>query len=132
MSVAQGKGKKLYLFWVAAQLLSAGFTYLLISNFKINGLFFIIPLNAFFMGISSFMVYKKTRNSIYYSYINEGNFIGLVLIILAVVLKYMSLNFGIIEDRVNLIIILIFGTLLLSIYPIFSIYKLFKNEKTIR
>tara|TARA_B110000091_G_scaffold214551_1_gene268973 strand:+ start:2811 stop:4295 length:1485 start_codon:yes stop_codon:yes gene_type:complete len=131
MSVAQGKGKKLYLFWVAAQLLSAGFTYLLISNFKINGLFFIIPLNAFFMGITSYMVYINTKNAINYNYIKSGNFMGLVLITSAVVLKYGSINFGIIEDRVNLIIILIFGTLLLSIYPIFSIYKLFRNEKII-
>jgi len=131
MSVAQGKGKRLYSFWVIAQLLSALFTYVLISNFKTNGLFFIIPLNALLMGITSYLIYKKTKSSISYDYINWNNIIGLILIILAVVIKYISLNLSIIESKVSLITILIFVTLLLSLYPIFSIYKLFKNEKVI-
>jgi len=129
MAVANGKGKKLYLFWVFSQLLSAFFTYILISNFETNGLFFIIPLNAFLMGITSYMVYKNTKNSIYYDYIKRDNFIGLLLITSAIILKYVSLNFGIIENRVNLITLFIFGALFLSLYPIFSTFKLFRNEK---
>ena len=131
MSVAQGKGKRLYSFWVIAQLLSVLFTYVLISNFKTNGLFFIIPLNTLLMGITSYIIYKKTKSSISYNPINRKNIIGVMLIILAVVIKYISLNIVIIESKVNLITILIFGTLLLSLYPIFLIYKLFKNEKVI-
>ena len=81
------------------------------------------------MGITSYLIYKKTKSSISYDYINWNNIIGLILIILAVVIKYISLNLSIIESKVSLITILIFVTLLLSLYPIFSIYKLFKNEK---
>jgi putative peptidoglycan lipid II flippase len=129
MAVANGKGKKLYLFWVISQLLSACFTYILISNFEINGLFFIIPLNAFLMGITSFMVYKNTINAVYYNYIKGVNIIGLILIGLAVVLKYVSLNFGLVENKETLLVVLIFCTLTLTLYPIFSIFKLFRNEK---
>tara|TARA_B100000787_G_C16192189_1_gene298209 strand:+ start:303 stop:1787 length:1485 start_codon:yes stop_codon:yes gene_type:complete len=131
MAVAQGKGKRLYLFWVVAQLLSAVFTYVLISNFKINGLFFIIPLNTFLMGLTSYMIYNKTKNSIYYNFVNKGNIIGLGLIALAFLLKYFSLNFYVIDNKISLILFLIFSTLILTLYPMFSTYKLLKNEKFI-
>ena len=129
MTVAQGKGKRLYSFWVVSQLLSAVSTYILISNFKINGLLFIIPLNTFLMGLTSYMVYKKTKNSIYYNFFNKVNLIGLGLIAVAFSLKYFSLNFNIIENKLNLILFLILITLILVLYPMFSTYKLLRNEK---
>ncbi|MFT4800291.1 MAG: putative peptidoglycan lipid II flippase [Flavobacteriaceae bacterium] len=128
MTVAQGKAKRLYSFWVIAQLLSALFTYVLINNFKTNGLFFIIPLNTFLMGLTSFLVYKKTKNSINYNIFDSTNFIALILIVSAVILKFFILNYASLENKTEIIIILIFSTLMLSIYPILSTYKLYRNE----
>jgi putative peptidoglycan lipid II flippase len=131
MAVAQGQGKRLYSLWGICQLLSAVSTYLLISNFSETGLFFIIPLNTFLMGLSSYMVYKKTKNAISYSFINRNNLIGMVLAVLAVLLKYETLNFSITVSKLSLIIFLIFSTLLLSSYPMLLTYKLLRNEEII-
>ena len=78
MAVAHGKGKKLYYYWVFAQILSAGFSYFLIKYFKVNGLFFIIPINVFLMGMASYMVYQQTENAIKFKFVTLNNLIGIV------------------------------------------------------
>jgi peptidoglycan biosynthesis protein MviN/MurJ (putative lipid II flippase) len=131
MVVVQGKGKKLYLYWVAAQLLSSIFSYVLIINFKINGLLLIIPLNSFLMGVTSYIVYKKTVNAIRYNFVNRDNLIGYLLIVLSIFTKYSFLHYFIFENKDNMIINLILSALCLSLFPIFSTYKLLKNEEFI-
>ena len=129
MSVAQGDGKKLYLFWGIAQLLSAGVTYVLITNFRITGLFFIIPINGFLLGTTSYLVYRKTVDSIPYYFVSWQNSIMLVLIVIAILVKYSSLNYCINKNVETYIFIL--STVLLCAYPIVSIYKLFTKESNI-
>lgn len=128
MAVANGKGKELYSSWVFAQLLSALSCYILIFNFEINGLLFIIPINTFLMGFTSYIVYKKTNKSLYYNYINLKNFILLFIVFLSYVLKSYFLNFSFLNHKSDLIICLIFSALLLSIYPILSTYNLLKKK----
>jgi O-antigen/teichoic acid export membrane protein len=127
MAVAQGKGEKLYFFWVIAQLLSAVFTYVLIGKFNIMGLFFIILINVFFMGVTSYVVYKKTKNAIRYNFFNWNVLFGLCLIVLAILFKYALIYFGIIENRETLLVVLILSALVLSLRPIFLTYKLLKE-----
>lgn len=124
MAVAHGKGKKLYYYWVFAQILSAGFSYFLIKYFKVNGLFFIIPINVFLMGIGSYTVYKQTNESIRYNFINLNNLFALLSIALAITIKYLSFS---LDSKIITIIFLTIITFVLSIYPLINTYKLFKN-----
>ena len=128
MAVAHGKGKQLYFFWVFAQLISAVLTYALISKFEIIGLLFIIPLNAFLMGVGSYVVYKKLENSIKYNFITRNNLIVFTLFSFAVLLKFCVLNYLIIYIKALIIPILIVITIVLSLYPLYKTYKLFKHE----
>ena len=127
MAVAHGKGKQLYFYWAFAQLLSAGFTYVLIKYFQINGLYFIIPLNVLFTGLVSYWIYKGTKGAIKYNFLNKANGIGLILIVLAILIKLKSSDLFI-SDFTNLnFIILGTITFLLSLYPMFDTYKVFKK-----
>lgn len=124
MAVAHGKGKKLYYYWVFTQILSAGFTYLLIYFFKLNGLFFIIPINVFLMGLVSYFVYIQTENSIKYNFLDMNSLLAIISIIIAITIKYLSFSF---DSKIYSIILLTIFTLMLSIYPTAITYKLFKN-----
>jgi len=126
MAVAQGYAKKLYLFWVISQLLSGLFSYVLISNFQIRGLFFIIPLNQLLLAIVSYLVYQKTNNSISYKFLNKSNFISLLLIAIAVIVKYKLDSIFLINEKLILVIVLSLVTLLLSLYPLLKMYKTVK------
>jgi putative peptidoglycan lipid II flippase len=124
MSVAHGKAKRLYYFWVIAQLTSAGLSYFLIKYFNENGLFFIIPINAFLMGVMSYYVYKQTTDALEYNFLNWNNFIAIISIIIAIVIKYYSFS---IETQQLTIIVLISFSILLTTYPFMNTYKLYKN-----
>ena len=124
MAVAHGKGKKLYYFWVFAQLLSAGFSYFLIKYFKVNGLFFIIPINVLLMGLASYLVYKQTDNSVKYNFLNINNLFALLAIGIAIAIKNIGIH---IESKAINSIVLLVITLTLSIFPLINTYKLFKN-----
>jgi len=127
MAVAHGEGKKLYLFWVIAQLLSAGFSYFLIRYFKIDGLLFVIPVNAFLMGITSYFVYKQTNNAIRYNFVSFNNLIAIVLMAVAITVKYWSGFYFQYDDNLLAISILGIFTLILSLFPLINTYKLFNN-----
>jgi putative peptidoglycan lipid II flippase len=129
MSVAHNKGKQLYFFWVFAQLISAALSYLLISRFKTIGLLIFIPINTFLLGLTSYMVYKKTMNAISYRILNWNNLLLICLIIFAILSKYISVNYITIENNQALYVIIC--AIIFSLYPIFLIYKLLKYEKNI-
>ncbi|MDY7394203.1 lipid II flippase MurJ [Aureibaculum sp. 2210JD6-5] len=126
MAVAHGKAKKLYLFWVIAQLLSAFFSFLLIKYFGIQGLLFIIPLNTFLMGLTSYLVYKLTDNSIDFKFYSRNNAIAIVLIGVAIFIKYLFKDTIFLENNILLILFFLLSVILLSLYPIFSTYKVLK------
>ena len=130
MAVAHGKGKQLYFYWVFSQILSAGFSYFLIRYFKINGLFFIIPINAFLMGSVSYYIYKKTEASISYKFLNINNFIALVLISLSIIIKYKSIAIYNLDNKYFILIALILSTMVLSLYPLINTYRLFRLKKS--
>ena len=130
MVVAHGEGKKLYFYWVFSQLLSAGFSYFLIRYFKVNGLYFIIPINAFLMGSVSYYIYKKTEAPISYKFLNINNFIALVLISLSIIIKFKSIAIYNLDNKYFILIALILSTMVLSLYPLINTYRLFRLKKS--
>lgn len=124
MAVAHGKGKKLYYYWVFSQILSAVFTYFLIKYFKVNGLFFIIPINALLMGLASYIVYQQTENAIKYKFVTLNNLFALITVIIVIMIKYLDFTFN---SKMLTIIVLALITMALSVYPLINTYKLFKK-----
>lgn len=131
MAVAHGKAKQLYSFWVIAQLLSAGFSYLLIRFFQTNGLFFIIPINAFLLGITSYLMYKTTADSEKFNFYNHRTLIGFGLVGMAVVLKYFLPRYLQVQNLHLLNVAFFILVFLMSLYPVFSTYKVLKHEENI-
>jgi putative peptidoglycan lipid II flippase len=126
MSVAHGKAKKLYQFWAISQLLSGIFSYLLIRNFQISGLYFVAPLNQFLLAFVSYFIYKKTENAISYNILNKYNFISFLLILIAFLIKYNMKSIFINTQEYILIIISCIVTLIVSLYPFLNLYKTVK------
>ena len=131
MAVAHGMAKSLYSFWVIAQLLSAGFSYLLIRFFQTNGLFFIIPINAFLLGITSFLMYKTTADSEKFNFYNHRTLIGFGLVGMAVALKYVLPRYLQVQNLHLLNFAFFILVFLMSLYPIFSTFKVLKHEENI-
>ncbi len=127
MAIANGKGSNVYLYSVFSQLLSAIFAYGLIKYFTVHGLFFIIPINVFLLVSVSYLVYKKTDNPIFYKIINFNNITSLVIIFIAILIKYKTSMLFTYEYKYFIIMLVI--TLLLSLYPLFNIYRIFKVKK---
>ncbi len=127
MAVSHGKSKELYSFWVVAQLLSALFSYFLIKNFGITGLYFIVPINTFLMGAVSFIVYRSSTEVTDIQINKTTIYIGLGLIIIASLFNFSILASEDI-DSLNIIIRIILLTLALISYPIYTIYYTFKTN----
>ena len=124
MAVANGKANKLYSFWVLSQLLSSLFSYLLINNYNLNGLFFIIPINAFLMAVVSYFVYMRTISALKFNLINPNQLYFIFAIAIVSFLKFFVLNF--IEGSLNRLSFLIISSIVLSIYPLIMTYKILK------
>ena len=127
MAVSHGKGKELYFMWVFAQLLTAGFSYVFIKYYQNLGLFFIIPLNVFFMSLASFLIYKRTNDPLDYKFMNKSNTIGIILIVIAVLFKWRLTEFPLLVLTTNNLIIFCITSIFLSIYPIFNTYKVLRK-----
>ena len=130
MAVAHGKAKKLYLYWVAAQLISALCAYVLIREFMVNGLLFIIPINVFLMGLTSYLVYKSTDSSIDFKVSSKNNAIVMVLIGAAVFIKYFFKDTTFLENNILSIIFFLLSVILLSLYPVLNTYKILSEKDT--
>ncbi len=128
MVVAHGKAKKMYLFWVIAQLLSALFSYILIKYFNIYGLLFIIPTSIFLTFSTSYLVYKSTKNTIMYQLVTKNNLIVLLTIGIAIGIKYFLNNTLHIDNKIQLGLLFSLSLILLSLRPIFTTYKVLKEE----
>jgi len=125
MAVAHNKAKKLYFFWAFSQLLSAGITYLLIRNFKINGLLLIIPINTMLLGSVSYLIYKQTKNKLTYPFINKQNLINFSLIVFAILVKSNWTNYF--NNKIENVIFLSLIVLLFSLYPMYTTYNILKK-----
>lgn len=126
MAVAHHRGKELYYFWSIAQLVSAGFTYLAIKYYHIQGLYFIVPVNALLLGMVSYIIYIKTENAITYKFINKNNLILIFLILCSVFFKYF-IQHSLPLKKSQILSIFVFLTLILIAYPLINVYKLFKR-----
>lgn len=125
MAVSHGKSKELYSFWVVAQMLSALFSYILIKYFTIRGLYFIIPINAFLMGLVSFLVYRFSANGTIVRIKRKSIFVGILLIIISSILNFSVFQEVDIEN-ITMMLGIGFITLLLITFPIYTIYHTFK------
>ncbi|RPD91722.1 hypothetical protein EGM88_14375 [Aureibaculum marinum] len=130
MAVSHGFAKKLYLYWVLAQLASAGFSYFLIRYFKINGLYFIIPINTFLMSSVGYIVYKTTKDNLSFQVFSKNNILGVILIGLAIVIKNQLIIWVKLDNYILYIVLGTLSLILLSLYPITKTYKIV-SEKTI-
>ncbi|MFT4800288.1 MAG: putative peptidoglycan lipid II flippase [Flavobacteriaceae bacterium] len=131
MAVANGKANKLYSLWVFSQLSSSLFAYLLISNFGIRGLYFIIPINSFLMALVSFFVYKQTPQPLKFNFVNSFQFYSVFAITLAFLIKYFFTKLNNPEIEFINIALLGFCTLILSIFPLITLYNLNDTKKNI-
>ncbi|QCX38817.1 hypothetical protein FF125_10365 [Aureibaculum algae] len=130
MAVSHGLAKKLYLYWVAAQLCSAGFSYFFIKYFSVNGLFFIIPINALLMSSTGYIIYKATKDNLAFKVLSKNNLIGILLITISIVLKYFYSNIFNFENNIVSIIVVGLSVLLLSLYPVIRTYKILSEKNT--
>ncbi|MBJ2174580.1 hypothetical protein JBL43_10055 [Aureibaculum sp. A20] len=126
MAVAHGLAKKLYLYWVIAQLMSGVFSYVLIKYFKINGLLFIIPINVFLLGVTSYIVYLTTNNPIKFKLFSLNNFIAITLVGIAILIKYWFRDAILEENKIPMIFFFLLCVILLSLQPIVNTYKVLK------
>ena len=128
MVVSIGHAKLLYNFWSVSQFITAGVTYFLLSKFQLEGLFWIIPINAFLMGLCSYLVYRMKSNSWSYNYFNLNSLWLLLIIITSVIMKYML---GFSNDIYDFSEVGLFVGIftLLGIYPVYRIYHSFKARK---
>ncbi|QNM85773.1 oligosaccharide flippase family protein [Polaribacter pectinis] len=125
MSVAHGFGKQLYQLWVVSQLISALLSYTFLKYFQVKGLFLIIPVNTLLMSLVSIIVYYKTKKPIKYSLLNLNNLFFLILIVISYIIKS-NLDL-ILDNRFASLSIFLVTTVVLSIYPIINIYKIFRK-----
>ncbi len=130
MAVAHGKAKKMYLFWVIAQLLSAGLSYLLIRYFGVNGLFFIIPVNVFLMGTTSYIIYRTTNKALNFKVLSRNNLIAFGLIVIAVVAKYFFKDLVTDNNKTLMVLFFSLSVILLSLYPVMSTYKILSEKNS--
>jgi len=124
MAVVQGLSKKLYNFWALSQLLTALLSYSLIKYFSVNGLLFIIPLNVLFTSSVSYFIYKRSKNPMGIKLLTTNNFVILLLIISAIIVKYVFIPLG--EN--NHLIVAISSVICLSLYPILITYKIYSAK----
>ena len=129
MAIAHDKARILYLYWVIAQLLSAGLSYILLREFKVDGLYFIIPINGLLVASVSYLIYLKTKDAIRFNFLNKNNLFGIGLVLLAVGLKYIEKTYGFVDSKLVTILLLAVVALTLSLYPTFGIYKSLKELK---
>jgi putative peptidoglycan lipid II flippase len=126
MAVSHGKSKALYSCWVISQLLSALFTYFLLKYFAINGLYFIIPINTFLMGVVSFLVYRFSTKEDAPQIRKASIYIGISLIIIACLFNFSIFSRVEITNLRMILGISLFTTALIS-YPLYSIYLSYKQ-----
>tara|TARA_R110002073_G_scaffold72537_1_gene177595 strand:- start:620429 stop:621898 length:1470 start_codon:yes stop_codon:yes gene_type:complete len=127
MAVAHGKAKKLYLYWVVTQLLSAFFSYLLIKHFKINGLYYIILINSVLMSIPSYIIYRTTKNALTFKLFSKDNIVAVILINIAVLVKYYFIPSITIEYKMDSVFFAGVVVILLSLYPMLMTYRILKK-----
>ena len=128
MAVAQSLGGKLYYFWTASQLLSAIFAYLLISNFEILGLLFVVPVNLLLMALASFIVYKKTINPLKFALKTYRIIFIIGLVTSAIVTKLAVSSDRIFENAYFKLTILILVSGILILNLVLKTYQLVIHE----
>ncbi|WP_026776864.1 murein biosynthesis integral membrane protein MurJ [Polaribacter sp. Hel_I_88] len=131
MAVSHHKAKKLYSLWVISQLLSALFSYFLIKYFKVNGLYYIIPINALLMGVASYIVYLTTKKPLKFNFFNKKTFVLFLFILVACLLRFFIGKSKISFQEIYTILTLTLATLILCSLPLYLTYKIFRNEKNI-
>ena len=125
--VSEGKSKTLYQYWVFSQLFCAGIIYILVKHFGINGLYFAKPINAFLIAVVSYIIYRLGSNYTPLKYLTKRNLYSLLLITISFSLMMVLNDF----EANNMISDIAFRgglVLLLSILPLVSIYKTFKEN----
>ncbi len=127
MAIAHGLGRKLYVFWTFSQLISALVSYLLIRYFAIDGLFFILPINALLIATSSYFVYSNAIDSLKYPFFDRIHLILVSLIAGAYLLRNWINNLSINNDFSKIVILIGVG-FLLAMYPLNYIYQLLKTK----
>ncbi|MCK0132265.1 hypothetical protein MWU59_12205 [Flavobacteriaceae bacterium F08102] len=125
MVVSQGKAKRLYNFWSISQLLTALCTYVFIKYFNVNGLLFIIPLNAFFMAAVSYLIYLRMDYPVKINFFNKNMFYVLFLILVAIGVKFLIFP----RFVPNIISVAIGTVFVLSLYPIMTTYKIYSAKE---
>lgn len=125
--VSEGKSKTLYQYWVFSQLLCAATIYILVKSLGINGLYLAKPINAFLIAIVSYIIYRLGSNYTPIKYLTKSNLYSILLITVSFSLM-MVLNDYETNNMISDVALRGCLVLLLSIFPLFSIFSNFKEN----
>ena len=124
MAVVDGKGKLLYRYWTVSQLLSALLSYLLIYKFDVDGLLFVIPLNALLLTTATYVVYLKGSIVLNFNFV-ERDILLLILFTAIAIFVHFTLNFEMSFWQESLV--RFFIAAILGCFPIFLVIKTYRK-----